>query len=1257
MTQPVDLMTFPLNGARLIEASAGTGKTYTIAALYLRLILGHGGSNAFRRPLTPPEILVVTFTNAATEELRDRIRLRLTEAAACFRAQGNGDAYLQQLRSEYDEKDWPARARLLEQAAQWMDEAAIHTIHAWCQRVLHQHAFDSGSLFDLTLETDDTPLMEEAACDYWRCWYYPLSVEDLETLQSVMNCRCPGDVLKAVMPLVQDVLSDAGSSSNPEEVSGKAVSAHSKQTDFVPHNDLVNLFAERRTILEKLRRTWTADFDGIVSLLRGALQSKTLNGRTYGKMLERGIEQLDDWLCKEGPMPKTDLLHKFSAAGLAGNVNKNKTPPVHPAFDVLEAWLLHLPESNRRIKIHAAEKIACRIRREKARRAQLGFDDLLTRVCRALHDPQRAQLGAVVQEQFPVAMIDEFQDTDPVQYAAFRKIYLDTVEGSQGTLLMIGDPKQAIYAFRGADINTYLKARQDMDRASYTLEKNYRSVQGIVDAVNQMFRHGERHPDGAFMFKDRIDFEPVAARGRGETFVVDATPVTAMNLWLLNMDKPVKKKGRNGYLDRMAQSTAAEIARLLNLAGEQPPRAGFGQADGTVTPLRPADIAILVRNRNEAAVVRSALQERNVRSVYLSEQQSVFETDEAREVCRLLRACAEPENAAGLRAALAGKIPGLTLTELDALQHDEWAWERYVLQFQEYRRIWLRRGVLPMLRELLRAFKVPSRLLHIAGGERVLTNLLHLAELLQTASVDLDGPQALIRWLTAQCRCPAGGADEQIVRLESDADLVQVVSFHKSKGLEYPLVFLPFICTCRPFTGRDGVVCRHDADGRKTMVPIPEKDDIQWADTERLAEDLRLLSVAVTRAMHACWLGSSVIDRSPLQKAAIGYLINGGKKITIDNLPELLTAMKGDCDDIAITDPPEAGRTVYRSRTSAPALLPARSFRGDIPREGWIASYSSILAGARLPEQTPVEPSIPEDAPGSPDSALEDQLQESERGLSAGLEINPDDTQAPLSGGRTIHTFPRGPEAGTFLHNLLEQAAGEGFATLLEYPERMLTMVRQYCTRRGREDWAPLVTEWLRQCLETPLMLPHTDKPVALCDLPSGNYQAEMEFLFSARQVKTAVLDKWIMEAVLPEFGRPRLRADRVNGMLKGFMDLVFMHEGRYYVLDYKSNCLGDNDEAYHEHNMQAAMLDHRYDLQYVLYTLALHRLLKARLPGYHYDENMGGICYWFLRGIHAPGNGLYVDTPPFELMDALDGYFRREADEIPGFQDEGVDA
>ncbi|MCX5883969.1 MAG: UvrD-helicase domain-containing protein [Deltaproteobacteria bacterium] len=562
MGKLLDPLTFPLHGARLIEASAGTGKTYTIAALYLRLVLGHGGENAFCRPLTPPEILVVTFTNAATEELRDRIRSRLTEAAACFRVQGMGDAYLQALRGDYDAGQWPVCARMLDQAAQWMDESAIHTIHAWCQQMIRQHAFNSGGLFDLELAPSDRELLEEAACDYWRSHFYPQSKEILSGLMGL--CATPQELLEKIQPLLKERLS--------------------------PTDDPFVLIEKRLQAIEETRQIWDLDFEIAIERVRQAQADKTLNGNKYrSDSLNKWIESMRSWVKDKGPLPDAQTLNKFSSAGLNVGVAKNKSVPEHPAYERLDETLAAL-QIDTALYNHAAEDIGRRVRQEKERTAQMGFDDLLTRLHDALYRAGNGQLARVIREQFPAALIDEFQDTDPVQYAIFSKVYLGltqtgddrqqatdnsgktTIKGKEPLfqtpdfhpfdlsshpdtgLFMIGDPKQAIYAFRGADIYTYLTARRDASGAPYALGKNFRSTEGLVKAVNQVFGTGAGHPDGAFLFQDRIPFVEVAAEGRKEQLIVHGKPVHAMTFWQLQQPGTLNKTGDEGYISQMAES-------------------------------------------------------------------------------------------------------------------------------------------------------------------------------------------------------------------------------------------------------------------------------------------------------------------------------------------------------------------------------------------------------------------------------------------------------------------------------------------------------------------------------------------------------------------------------------------------------------------------------------------------------------------------------------------------------------------------------
>jgi exodeoxyribonuclease V beta subunit len=1217
MAETLDSLTFPLHGSRLIEASAGTGKTYTIAALYLRLVLGHGGENSFSRPLIPPEILVVTFTNAATEELRERIRSRLTEASAFFRGNGEGDDFLQRLRTDFDPDLWPGRAMLLDQAAQWMDESAIHTIHAWCQRMLRQHAFDSLSLFDLELAPSDQDLLEEAACDFWRAGFYPQTVEVLSEFKVVAKITTPQELLMQAMPLV-----NAGkkNGANPFE-----------------------MLEQRRQAVEEARRVWMSNFKQAVDQVVKAQADKSLNNNKYRKAsLERWIEQLDLWVNSSGSLPETQVLEKFSTQGLTSGVSKKKNPPVHLAYDAFDRLngILSSLDIKEALISHAAAEINRRVIEAKARLSRMGFNDLLTRLGDALSLPDSNRLAEVIRRQFPVVMIDEFQDTDPVQYSSFSTIYLDQPETG---LFMIGDPKQAIYAFRGADIHTYLGARNDTRGRHYTLEKNYRSTQGMVAAVNQMFGQATGFAEGAFLFKDDIPFDKVKSQGRSEGFLVEGKESFPVTLWQMDQDEPIVKNGPDGYLARMAETGAGEIVRLLNLGQTLPCQAGFGQEDGNITPLRPSDIAVLVRDGMEARAIRNALERKRVRSVYLSDRESVFDSQEAVSLLYLLQACSDPTNDKVLRMALATQVLELSLETLDRLNRDELAWEAELERFKKFQKIWRSQGVLPMVRTLLAEFNVGARLLSKTFGERQLTNLLHLAEMIQTAAATLDGEKGVIRWLAGQIEQAEGGVDDAILRLESDDELVRVVTIHKSKGLEYPLVFLPFICSFRKLTSRNSPMVKlHDDQGDVKMVVNPGDEELQQADRERLAEDLRMLYVALTRSRYACWLGIGVMGKTTkksgetttLHQSGIGYLLSGDRMIETSELSIILTKFRGDSEYITVTLLPEPSIEAFAPALEKQTLSQARVFNGNVPRNWRITSYSGILTGAAMPEHGASLGKPSDGVVDYPDSAPQDQLQEAETEESLAPEVN--------INTRSIHTFARGPEPGTFLHDILERAAIHGFDRVALDRDTTLKQVTQLCQRRGWEEWAVVLTDWLMDFVQVELTLPgHTMESMKLSDLCQDLCRAEMEFMFEVHGVDIPVLDRLIGTSVLPGNVRPVLREDRVNGMLKGFIDLIFCFQGRYFVLDYKSNHLGDSEGAYGKEIMANAMLEHRYDLQYVLYILALHRLLKSRLKDYDYDRDVGGAVYLFLRGVNGSGRGVYVDKPSKELINTLDHLFQ----------------
>lgn len=1259
-------ITFPLQGLRLIEASAGTGKTYTIAALYVRLVIGHGRP----APLMPAEILVLTFTRAATRELRDRIRTRLSEAARSFITGRSEHEFIVELLERHPEPDRRKRiARRLQAAAESMDEAAIHTIHAWCQSILTRHAFDSGSLFDQEVDSRDPELWRTALLDYWRRFIVPRRNDDGAWLQDFASFPV---FTKRIGEILQP---EVGFFCNGEEV--ELVDSPDGPASFIKAWE-----RKREELLAPVHEQWQQQRNELIDLLKEAAAS-VLDRRSYKEEAMRGwFACLDDAQIT----PETAVvLAKLSASSLIKHTKKHKQPPEHSFFATVESVrqkLASVPPWQAHLWKHAADWVGQRYRDEKRKRNRLDFDDLLTDLDDALRGPGAKRLRRTILESHPVAMLDEFQDTDPVQYRIFETIYGPATDCAENGLFMIGDPKQAIYSFRQADIHIYLRAKREAVEASgppFTLPRNYRSTKAFVAAVNALFESAEDQPQGAFAMRENaesdnpVPFEPVDARGREEIFVQADTagrrasgpcllpvqdglvrqsdqglPATPIVFWHLSGTDEKPTFNRVNYESVMGRWTAAAIAELLEqgAAGE----AGFLE-DDKLTAVSPSDIAVLVNDRHEAAAVKSELERRNVAAVYLSESNSIFDQSEATDILLVLRAVAEPDNDRLLRNALGTRTVGLDARELERLTEDELRLETEVERFRGLHSLWRRRGVLAMLRRLIEEYDVAARLLtDRREGERRLTNLMHLAELLQVEGRGHEGPQALIRWLSGQVATEERGQDdEQILRLESDAELVRIVTVFKSKGLEYPLVFVPFAAANRRQPTQKAWKQYHDpATGRRVIEFEESEEAKRLAERERLQEDLRLLYVAVTRARHACWIGtapwvSHPNSKKPDTNTALFHLLAGVLKeketvagVGMSGLVQRLVERINTDEQLAqfVELHGEAPDKRYRAHKDE-ALAKVPEYPRIAREPWWISSYSALRYGG--------DESRTGDDPAA--SAVAANVAEmSEEDEEAAVEpVLPDPlSRAPDSG--SIHAFPRGATPGNFLHLLLEWAGSRDFSRLDSEPDRLRGEVDTRCGRRGWDRWAGTVHAWLTAQLEVPM--PMGDARVRLTDLSLARhqYKPELEFWLQASRVPAGHIDGLVQRFIMPGKDRPALAPNQLNGMLHGFIDLVFEWHGRWYVADYKSNWLGPDARYYTREAMEGAILSRRYDLQYALYALALHRQLKARLGGaYDPARDFGGAAYIFLRGVEQPDTaGVFFDPLSSELLTELDELFRQ---------------
>ena len=1140
----LNLFDLPLTGRTLIEASAGTGKTYSLAFIYLRLLLGIG-ENSYPTPLDVSQILVVTFTKAATQELRSRIRQNIQELRLALLNGEHDDPIYQQLIDLIIDRQ-QAIQRLTD-ALQSMDDAAIYTIHSFCQRILTSHAFESGVLFEQKLVTDEYQLQLQVVQDFWRYYFTPL---EKSYVYLVRDCwKDPTELLADITPYLSKTCNEK------TELNLNVAEA------------IAEFYQQNFKMIETVKKAWLKHVDQLADIINQSGVSKQSYSSRY---LPIWLAKVSEWAnSTTHTFVLPNELEKFCQSVLTSKTKEGKTVPNHFVFTEIE--MLHKRKLD--LRSHILMDIVAIIQKgiydEKIKRTEISFNDLLWQLNRALVTRTGKRLAQSISSKYRVALIDEFQDTDPIQYQIFDRIY-DNKRVDTG-LLFIGDPKQAIYSFRGADIFTYLKAKRSTGDNYFTMDVNHRSSSAMVKAVNQLFAYHEN----PFVFND-IPFLPMncAEKNKQKSLLIREQEANALTAYLL----PEEVTTKADYQEQMANCCAKQIVHWLSdtsiLIGDSK----------AYRPISTSDIAILVRTGREAEIIQQKLAVCGLKSVYLSNRNSVFESDEAKDVLCLLQAVLMPENEAALRLAMMTVLLGQTMSELEQITEDQDKWESLVEEFKQYQVTWQYYGVLVMLRRMMKKRHLAENILARQDGERILTNFMHLGELLQEAADDLDSPHALVRWLTKQIVNPDFNIENHEQRLESDENLIKIITIHKSKGLEFPLVWLPFICQYRVADTQ----FYHDKnnDFQQTYAWLLTDEIKQQIEDERIAEDLRLLYVAMTRSVYHCSIGLASMKKN---QSAIHYLL----KNELKNIAEM-----GDLIQVELPLISDKYTTSHQSNQS----LTANVFKRKLDDHWRVTSYTE------LQKQHPivmVNPEITDD--------WDEEPIESQTALETALKYD-------------IHHFPKGAYVGTLLHHIMENLSEKNIEALCSD-----TIVKLNLDK----SWQPILLEWLHQILSTNL----NQHGLVLSHVLTGKCINELQFYFPIRQaISCEQLDSICKTYDNLSSQCPMLNFETVQGMLKGFIDLVFEYQGKYYIVDYKSNWLGYSAEDYGSKALERVMCEHRYELQYQLYSLALHRFLKKRLPNYQYQTHFGGIYYLFLRGM--PEHGIFYHLPEQAFIEELDKLF-----------------
>ena len=1254
----LDAASIALSGKHLIEASAGTGKTYNITRIYLRLLL--------ERELTVEQILLMTFTKDATQELRGRIDTFIRLALKDWDSLCTTDAYFTELDKRIDKT---RREFLLKRALLFLDEAAIFTIHGFCQRVLSQYAFTSGLPFNANMAANSSDITLQVCQD----WYRSLAKSDDESFM----------LLASFWPTPDSFLASFS----------KAI-GHTSALSVI---DVDSIAAEFIALVRLAAQTLSANSDlfenALILVKKGAEQEKR---RSELSQLVHWLdsiisEELSVMAAGEGKVKMPDSF--FDGKRYARSAFKSELLAAFEPVKALKEQLKKIASNLNKAKAYAIVKSGIySIRQEVIEQKQalnlLDFDDLINTLadCLSAANESANLLAQQLLSQYPVALIDEFQDTDPKQFGILQAIYYgDKAKHSNAGLFLIGDPKQAIYGFRGGDIFAYLNARRGCDH-HWLMDTNWRSTPDMIAGYNQLFTYqrNESAAQGESVFGFGIPYLPVLAgkqtqqntQATNHSLMVNSGKLVDSDkaLQFIHFSAPTDDVDGSTKTDKVTQASrpmlaawcANEIVALLCTK---------------VTPkVKPKDIAILVRDGAEARDIKHALEQAGLDSVFLSDRANLFHSAQAKQLLGLLKGVLLPEDERLFVAALSCGLLGFDAKKLHQLQQDELAYQTLKFTFIDYRSQWQRQGFITMAINLMHnLLDVPQH-----NKDRCLTNVLHLFEILQAASVRLGQGQELVHWFEQQCHAQTNDVEAEL-RLESDGDLIRLITQHGSKGLEYPYVFIPFSCRHKdPLKFGNKSVSYleyHDKNGDLCLSLDGSQEAKQAMSLESYAESIRLLYVAITRAERRCYLLSCAFDDyhlsplgqtlqlaeqesiiKPLQalKATAEHAI-GIREVSLDCVIDSPVNQVIDVDN-------QTGLNSLAKNTQDVSNLVVSQFTGKIERDWWLSSFTALSRNIR------------HGGVSNPDRDTDTGKAALTSFNTLALDAADDYAQAE----QICFTLAKGAHTGNLLHDILEKTdfSAPDWQDSMAKPLSDYGELTTSANNANKSFTADELTAWLTQVLNAPFITSDnritqgitddiTDGTVnetfgCLADLPSNKTLRESEFYFPMQGEGTGVLANLLTDhrnsaqrinlanskannsaksaltypVMLPSY-------KKLSGMMHGFIDLIFEYQGKYYLCDYKSNHLGDSYQDYQFDALLDNVEKNYYDLQYLIYSVALHRYLSQTLIDYDVNQHFGGVYYLYLRGMTtAPthlGSGVYYRAITEQELNALDALFSQK--------------
>lgn len=1360
---PLEIKTFDLNSSSMIEASAGTGKTFTISNLVVRLLLEglKKGKGENATPLDIEDILVVTFTNAAASDLIARILEKIHTCRVLFEAIGKGqktvdsldendplkdivELYLKDKLKVKDslennnavdiniqQKQAILYSRLLIRAERSIDKASISTIHSFCNKALNQiYSFEAGRAFNVELTNDVEEEKREAAFSVWRDLFYKDSDFNKDLLLELLGKDSPLSLKKTVeklsrVRLINDAKGYFGFSlksyyQSSEKLQKTPIARLKYLLDAV-EKDIASIneeHAQDLQIVEKykdevfeanggpgsLYKLDKGDYSrgGLVSNVKIILKSllantasAKFNSVNFGEEISKNVKKdydFKDFYNEDCNFVRGTKGYVFARSGEISEFEKAARSVIILARDMRANIDLIKKELDCLVSVMMIKKTDALCERDNL----ISNNEVLRQLAVALTKKDRGDvLASLLRKRYPIAMIDEFQDTDPVQFTVFSKLYLNQdAVNSNAHCYLIGDPKQSIYKFRGSDINSYNEAKSQIEEIGgciYTLGTNFRSNANVVKAVNEIFAQVKEGCDSNYVAKpfdyndsysektpSNIKFEPVIASPNSEksSFYFDIpiednlvasdenlSDTSENNTSVCNFVRKIEfndKTKAEVLMQAISKSVALEVKRCLLY--------GKINSKGNVRAVKPSDIAILVSNKNENKAIQDALKELSIQSVYFSDDESVLSSSsqsksysnssddtkkasvEAENIIYLMEAICNSTNASKVYRLLGSSL--LSLTREEFIQKtDSFEFDDEISLLRECGNKWESYGFITAFLYYLNKHDLLKTMLNAENGERALSNYFQIAEIIQSINSKVIGSNAQLLWFKDLVLNGNSDLSDDVTKkhLESEQSLVKIYTIHKSKGLQYPIVFSPFLFGTTNYD-KDGIYYDpHDRHVSLSLNPSEPVNGTAISELEKVAslqEKVRLLYVDLTRAQLAnfvflpVYLGEKKNDtKSALRAIATP---KEGELLKALDSEELFTNLnKFDNESDPDNEKLIAAKVKVESQCSEKIDEPSSLDKGSVDNSFTVTSYSAITSGAHNDmfasdiDEKEIEPDA---------NDIDEDISNEEHNL-----IN--------------FTFSRGSSAGSFLHKLLEIVLSrndvnkEDQESIYQFVNSQLKYDYYHLiSNQGNEKICALAS-WLNNILNANL-LPESSKNdhLKLSDLTPENCARELDYYLPCKDFKVKVLNKLCHEfyakvvqdnnlSHIPDL--PDLKKSNFKGFMKGSLDLVAKFTtkqgDKFFMIDYKSNYLGDSFCDYTQDSILKSIFEARYDVQILFYSLALFRFLKCTLHDFSYEKDFGGVMYLYLRGMNSNdtvSTGQFYVRPSEELIKRLSNLF-----------------